>query len=79
MITKNYKLLRKLELKKEFDFFLAEELNNKEEVFIKANKEFLTDQRSLENLENEFLILKNLKHENIIEVKDFQNKIINAF
>ncbi|PPK58540.1 diguanylate cyclase (GGDEF)-like protein [Malaciobacter marinus] len=74
MITKNYKLLRKLEFKKEFDFFLAEELNNKKEVFIKANKEFLTDQRSLESLENEFLILKNLKHENIIEVKDFQKQ-----
>jgi len=56
LITKNYKLLRKLEFKKEFDFFLAEELNNKKEVFIKANKEFLTDQRSLESLENEFFL-----------------------
>ncbi|SKB75785.1 hypothetical protein [Malaciobacter marinus] len=56
MITKNYKLLRKLEFKKEFDFFLAEELNNKKEVFIKANKDFLTDQRSLESLENEFFL-----------------------
>jgi hypothetical protein len=56
LITKNYKLLRKLEFKKEFDFFLAEELNNKKEVFIKANKDFLTDQRSLESLENEFFL-----------------------
>ncbi|RYA22682.1 hypothetical protein CRU96_11740 [Malaciobacter halophilus] len=71
MITKNYKLIKKLEFSQESDFFLAQQLNSKEEVFIKTNKEILSNQK---NLEDEYLILQNLKHENIIKAKKVEKQ-----
>ncbi|AXH10297.1 diguanylate cyclase/phosphodiesterase (protein kinase domain) [Malaciobacter halophilus] len=74
MITKNYKLIKKLEFAQQFDFFLAQKLDSKKEVFIKTVKESLSNQNSLKNLEDEFFILQSLKHKNIIKTENLEKQ-----